>query len=186
MTNKNNLSYVVRFTVLDGNIILEDKTVFLNRRSSKPWTNKIIEELIYNWKKNTYKKPIKIHLLMVCEVCAEIDADVYYSRMQLETQQESDSLIPATDALVDYYVRRFMDPPKDLCFASLEALILNGPQEDGDVLSKISRDDLVRENLAERVVIKGRQGYNAATNLGYLVYKRCLQRKEEKAEVSPT
>lgn len=52
------------------------------------------------------------------------------------------------------------------CRGELRHLIKNGPVEDGDVISKTCRDDLVRWGLAVRVLVKSRWGYTAATYTG--------------------
>jgi hypothetical protein len=48
----------------------------------------------------------------------------------------------------------------------LQQLIGKGPVEDGDVISKAHRGDLVRWKLAARVLVKGQWGYTAATYRG--------------------
>jgi hypothetical protein len=48
----------------------------------------------------------------------------------------------------------------------LQHLFKNGPVHDGDVISKMSRDDLVRWRLATRINVRGQWGYTAATYLG--------------------
>lgn len=48
----------------------------------------------------------------------------------------------------------------------LKQLINRGPVEDGDVMSKQARGDLIQWKLAARVLVKGKWGYTAATYLG--------------------
>lgn len=52
------------------------------------------------------------------------------------------------------------------CFDSLLALIKNGPCWDGDVPSKSGRDELIERGYAVRVVVKGEDGFTAATYKG--------------------
>lgn len=49
--------------------------------------------------------------------------------------------------------------------------LVHGPVEDGDVISKMYRDNLIDLKLAVRVCVKGEQGYTAATYLGWAVHK---------------
>lgn len=53
---------------------------------------------------------------------------------------------------------------------TLVALVEQGPVWDGDVPSKRSRDELVTAGYAVRVVVKGEQGYAAATYKGTRAY----------------
>jgi hypothetical protein len=55
---------------------------------------------------------------------------------------------------------------------TLIALVENGPLEDGDVPSKSGRDSLISRGLAVKIVVKGSDGYNAATYLGRDVYTK--------------
>ena len=52
----------------------------------------------------------------------------------------------------------------------LKLLIEKGPVWDGDVLSKATRDDLLRLGLASRAVIKKNQGYTVANYHGWDVW----------------
>lgn len=54
---------------------------------------------------------------------------------------------------------------------TLIALIENGPLEDGDVPSKNGRDTLIEQGCAQRVVVKGDDGYTAATLKGAALYR---------------
>lgn len=54
---------------------------------------------------------------------------------------------------------------------TLVALVERGPLWDGDVPSKVERDNLVAGGLAQRVVVKGEDGYTAATYAGRDFYK---------------
>ena len=54
------------------------------------------------------------------------------------------------------------------------ALIENGPLFDGDVPSKSARDSLMDKGYATRVVVKGEDGFNAATQKGALLYKQLV------------
>ena len=50
--------------------------------------------------------------------------------------------------------------------AVLKQLIKEGPIWDGDLISKAGRDTLLDTKLATKIVVKGKQGYQAATYLG--------------------
>jgi len=63
--------------------------------------------------------------------------------------------------------------PKPL-IEQLEQLV-NGPVEDGDVMSKSMRGELFELGLAVRVCCKGEQGYTGATYFAYCVLKRFHQ-----------
>lgn len=54
---------------------------------------------------------------------------------------------------------------------TLVALVEHGPLWDGDVPSKTGRDDLIGKGLAVRVLVKGEDGYTAATYRGRDAYK---------------
>lgn len=54
---------------------------------------------------------------------------------------------------------------------TLIALVETGPLWDGDVPSKQGRDSLVRQGLAAKVVVKGEDGWQAATYAGRDAYK---------------
>jgi hypothetical protein len=56
-------------------------------------------------------------------------------------------------------------------FDTLHALVLNGPLWDGDVPSKSGRDSLIDRGLAVRVVVRGEDGYTAATYAGRDTWK---------------
>ena len=69
-----------------------------------------------------------------------------------------------------------LDTVKDATLSGAEiddliALVECGPLEDGDVPSKSGRDSLIEKGLAVRVVVKGQDGYTAATYAGARVYK---------------
>jgi len=53
----------------------------------------------------------------------------------------------------------------------LKNLVLNGPVYDGDTISKVIRDDLLKWGFASRAVIKGEQGYTVANYKGYDLLK---------------
>lgn len=55
---------------------------------------------------------------------------------------------------------------------TLIALVEVGPLWDGDVPSKRGRDSLVAQGLAAHILMKGLDGYTAATYAGRDVYKR--------------
>lgn len=57
--------------------------------------------------------------------------------------------------------------PKNLC-EQLQQLV-SGPIYDGDIISKNSRDFLLRMGLAIRVCCKGEQGYTGATYTAHTV-----------------
>lgn len=54
---------------------------------------------------------------------------------------------------------------------ALGQLVRTGPVEDGDVISKACRDDLLDWGLASRVVVKNQQGYTAANYMGWSVLR---------------
>jgi hypothetical protein len=54
---------------------------------------------------------------------------------------------------------------------TLIALVECGPLWDGDVPSKAGRDSLITQGLAVRVVVKGEDGWQAATYTGRDAYK---------------
>ena len=54
---------------------------------------------------------------------------------------------------------------------TLIALVEQGPLWDGDVPSKHGRDALIAQGLAVRVVVKGEDGWQAATYAGRDAYK---------------
>lgn len=54
---------------------------------------------------------------------------------------------------------------------TLIALVERGPLWDGDVPSKTGRDALIAQGLAVRVVVKGEDGWQAATYAGRDAYK---------------
>ena len=74
---------------------------------------------------------------------------------------------------------------------SLVALVERGPLGDRDVPSKVGRDELISSGLAVRVIVKGEDGYTAATHEGSDAYKKyfspmpngsdCQTRDEAKA-----
>lgn len=52
----------------------------------------------------------------------------------------------------------------------LVALVEEGPLEDGDVPSKQGRNALIERGFAQRIVVKGDDGFTAATILGARLY----------------
>lgn len=54
---------------------------------------------------------------------------------------------------------------------TLSALVEKGPLEDGDVPSKTERNQLIKDGLAVRILVKGEDGNTAATYFGRDVYK---------------
>lgn len=54
---------------------------------------------------------------------------------------------------------------------TLIALVECGPLWDGDIPSKVGRDSLIKQGLAVRVVVKGEDGWQAATYAGRDSYK---------------
>lgn len=55
---------------------------------------------------------------------------------------------------------------------TLIALVECGPLEDGDVPSKLGRDCLLELGLAAKVIVKGRDGFQAATYAGAEAYRQ--------------
>lgn len=54
---------------------------------------------------------------------------------------------------------------------TLIALVERGPLWDGDVPSKSGRDALILQGLAARIVVRGEDGWQAATYAGREAYK---------------
>lgn len=54
---------------------------------------------------------------------------------------------------------------------TLIGLIENGPLEDGDVPSKNGRDQLIDQGCAQRIVVRGSDGFTAATLKGAALYR---------------
>lgn len=54
---------------------------------------------------------------------------------------------------------------------TLIALVERGPLWDGDVPSKSGRDALISQGLAARIVVRGEDGWQAATYAGREAYK---------------
>lgn len=54
---------------------------------------------------------------------------------------------------------------------TLVALVERGPLWDGDLPSKVGRDSLIEAGLAVRVVVRGEDGWQAATYAGRDAYK---------------
>lgn len=54
---------------------------------------------------------------------------------------------------------------------TLIALVEQGPLWDGDVPSKVGRDNLIERGLACRVIVAGNDGFTAATYLGRDTYR---------------
>lgn len=54
---------------------------------------------------------------------------------------------------------------------TLVALVERGPLWDGDVPSKRGRDELLAAGLATCIVVKGEDGYQAATLAGAVAYR---------------
>jgi hypothetical protein len=65
---------------------------------------------------------------------------------------------------------------------TLVALVEVGPLWDGDVPSKTGRDGLLRKGLAVRVVVKGADGWQAATYAGRDAYKAHFDNADTIAE----
>ena len=65
---------------------------------------------------------------------------------------------------------------------TLVALVENGPLEDGDVPSKSERDMLIKAELANRVIVKGQDGFTAATYKAASVYRYHFGKSDTIAE----
>lgn len=65
---------------------------------------------------------------------------------------------------------------------TLVALVERGPLYDGDLPSKIARDELVEKGLAIQILHRGSDGYTAATLEGGEVFKRVFGNAETIAE----
>ena len=53
----------------------------------------------------------------------------------------------------------------------LKQLLFDGPIWDGDIVSKASRDDLLRWELAVRCCYKGQQGHTAASYKAFTIHR---------------
>lgn len=73
--------------------------------------------------------------------------------------------------LAAWLARQALSPAE---FDTLAALVTNGPVWDGDLPSKAGRDTLIALGLAVKCVHRGRQGFQAATDLGWRVYNATL------------
>lgn len=60
--------------------------------------------------------------------------------------------------------------PKE-CIDELHHFAVDSPIEDGNELSKATRDYLLDNNLIARIMVKGEHGWCAITPKGYSVYK---------------
>lgn len=76
---------------------------------------------------------------------------------------------------------------------TLIALIERGPLFDGDVPSKVERDELLESGLAVRVVVSGEDGFTAATYSGRDAYTKMYSGstvaeaiKNRKSEITAT
>jgi hypothetical protein len=65
---------------------------------------------------------------------------------------------------------------------TLIALVECGPLWDGDVPSKAGRDSLIAQGLAVRVVVKGEDGWQAATYAGRDAYKALYPGPDSQAD----
>lgn len=63
---------------------------------------------------------------------------------------------------------------KNKLFNQLSQLVIQGPVDDGDVISKHNRDILIEAGLAARVTHKGQFGFTSATYRGGFVMKMCF------------
>jgi hypothetical protein len=54
---------------------------------------------------------------------------------------------------------------------TLNALYESGPLDDGCVPAKSGRDGLCEKRMAERIIVKSAEGYNACTQKGYWAVK---------------
>lgn len=53
----------------------------------------------------------------------------------------------------------------------IRATFKNGPLHDGDVPSKSGRDSLVQDGFVAKIVVRGEDGFNACTYLGFRAHK---------------
>jgi hypothetical protein len=65
---------------------------------------------------------------------------------------------------------------------TLIALVECGPLWDGDVPSKAGRDSLIAQGFAVRVVVKGEDGWQAATYAGRDAYKALYPGPDSQAD----
>jgi hypothetical protein len=68
---------------------------------------------------------------------------------------------------------------------TLIALVEAGPLWDGDVPSKAGRDALIAKGLAVRVVVKGQDGWQAATYQGRDAYRALYPGPDGPADTMP-
>lgn len=67
---------------------------------------------------------------------------------------------------------------------TLIALVEHGPLDDGDVPSKGGRDDLLSLGLAAKVIVNGRDGFQAATYAGRDEYNAIFGNSDTMQEAS--
>lgn len=61
-------------------------------------------------------------------------------------------------------------------YDTLRQLTLKGPVEDGDCVSKSARDQFITWGLAVRCVVKGEEGFTAATYAALEIWKTATER----------
>lgn len=171
--------YFVRFVTYDNSGVIESKTATIRKRGLRNWTSCEVTDALRQERSIHHGRPVNVDVFEMTDVRAQIDGDVYLSYDKCGGKYLDDSLTPQTDALMSYFVNLLQQSPPRLCYDTLRALVLKGPLEDGDIPSKSGRDILQLEGLAERVVVNGQEGFNAATSLGYTLYKRYKEQKEK-------
>jgi hypothetical protein len=67
---------------------------------------------------------------------------------------------------------------------TLTALVERGPVDAGDIPSKSGRSDLIKEGFAVAVLVKGEQGFAAATYEGSRLYCECYGNSTTIAEAT--
>lgn len=88
--------------------------------------------------------------------------DAIHESLELSTPQE---IYKACDLIIR--VQEMTPGERDVLIGAWK----HGPLFDGDVTSKTSRDQLLRDGFMAKVVVKGQDGYNACTFLGHLAYR---------------
>lgn len=91
-----------------------------------------------------------------------------------------------TESELQHELKAHLDAQKlsSAALDTLRALLERGPLGDGDVPSKSGRDELLEIGAAEKIVVNGEDGYQAATYYGRDVYQHTLLDSEGKVPTS--
>jgi hypothetical protein len=88
--------------------------------------------------------------------------EVLHVDMDISTSQEIKSA-----CILISEIQEFNSGERDC----IKACFKNGPLFDGDIPSKIERNNLIQKGYITKVVIKGEDGYNACTQKGFYAFK---------------